>query len=150
MRNEAGITLITVVITIVLLTILAGIAVSTGIDIYGKAKVINFEANMKMIQKKVDIIIEEDVGYLILYPALTNEQKARLQTILNQDTNNYIETENAELSTLRYFSRADMETYFDIKDINDEIVINFANREVISLNGVEKDGVMHYVEYGLH
>lgn len=64
--------------------------------------------------------------------------------------NNFVETDSVDEPKLRYFSSSDIETFFDIKDVQDEIVINFANREVISLNGVEKNGVMHYVEYGLH
>ena len=64
--------------------------------------------------------------------------------------NNFVETDSVDEPELRYFSSSDIETFFDIKDVQDEIVINFANREVISLNGVEKNGVMHYVEYGLH
>ena len=51
---------------------------------------------------------------------------------------------------LRYFSSDNIEEVFDVPEVYDEIVINFANRDVISLNGVEKNGVMHYVEYTLH
>lgn len=150
MKNQKGITLITAIITVIMLIILAGVAVSTGINIYEDAKVTKFETNMKIIQKKVDIMVEEENQFLTLGSSLTNEQKEKLQMIINNDTKDYIETQNASIKTLRYFSSSDLENVFDIKDIKDDIVINFANREVISLNGVKKDGVMHYVEYGLH
>lgn len=150
MRNEKGLTLITVIITIILLTILAGVAVSTGIDTYEDSKVTKFETYMKMIQKKVDIIIEEETDHTTLGSALTSDQQSNLQEILNEDTSDYIATNSATSTELRYFSSTDIEEVFDIKNVQDDIVINFANREVISLNGVKKDRVMHYVEYGLH
>ena len=150
MKNNKGITLITVIITVVLLAIMAGLVITYGVDTFQNSKVVKFETNMKTLQKKVDLSLEEGTDYTTLGSALTSEQQAKLQTILDNDSNNYIETDDATKTTLRYFSSSDIEEDFDVKKIDDEIVVNFANREVISLNGVEKDDVMHYVEYGLH
>jgi len=153
MRNQRGVTLITLIITIIILLIIAGLAINTGIDTYKNSKVIKFETYMKMIQKKVDILIEEEKDYTTLgspLTALSSEQNDKLRnTIIN---NEFVETNKSELNggAVRYFSSSDIENVFEIKDVQDDIIINFANREVISLNGVEKDGVIHYVELGLH
>jgi len=150
MKNQKGITLLSVIITVILLAIIGGIAINSGVDTYESSKVAKFETYMKMLQKKVDLMIEEGVDYTTIGSTLTSAQQTKLQTILNNDTNNYIDTTDATLSTIRYFSSNDLKTHFDIENVEDEIVINFANREVISLNGIEKDDVMYYVEYGLH
>ena len=150
MKKDKGITLITVIITVVLLAIMVGLVITYGIDTFEKSKVVKFETNMKTLQKKVDLSLEEGIDYTTLGSGLSTNQKKTLQTILDNDSNNYIETDDASLTTLRYFSSTDIQEDFGIENIDDEIVVNFANREVISLNGVEKDEVMHYVEYGLH
>ena len=149
MKNEKGITLVMVIITVLMLAIIAGLAVNSGIDVYKNSKVTKFETYMKILQKKVDVIIEEKIDYTTLGSSLTSEQKTMLTTITE---NAFVETSADEIDSadLRYFSSSDIEEVFDIRDVQDDIVINFSNREVISLNGVEKDGVMHYVELGLH
>ena len=149
MKNKKGITLIAVVITVVVWMIVAGITNTTSTNTFENSQFIQFETYMKTLQKKVDIALEEGKSYNTLGSALTGVQKATLQNIIDNDSNNYIETNDTSEEKLRYFSTSDIENIFDISDVNDDIVINFSNREVISLNGVKKDGVMHYVEKGL-
>ena len=105
---------------------------------------------MIMIQKKVDIIMEE--GEEIPGLKMTTAEKSKLKQIIDEDskTNKAIETNNVEEPLLRYFTSQEIETELGIQDIQDEVVINFANREVISLNGIKKDGKMYYVEKSLH
>ena len=147
MRSNKGITLMMVIITVILLTIIAGLVIYNGIISYENSKVVKFQTYMKVLQKKVDLLVEEDNNYLSLGKALTSEQKTKLEDIMSKDNN--VKTDNSSEEKLRYFSSVDLQKFFDIQDVEDEIIINFANREVISLNGVEKDGEMHYVESGL-
>lgn len=147
MKKEQGITLIALIMTVMLLIIITGLVVTNSMDTYEESRVIKFETYMKIIQKKVDVLIEENSDYRSLGTALTDEQENRLLTIITD--NNSIRT-NGITEDIRYFSATDIKAIFEISDINDEIVINFGNREVISLNGIEKDGVMHYVESGLY
>jgi len=147
MKNERGITLVMLVMTIILMLIIVGLSVQTGMDTYNDSMIVKFETYMKMLQKNVDIIIEGGTEYINLGSALTTKQKETLQTIITD--NEYIETESVDEVGLRYFSAQDIEETFGIKDISDEIIINFVRREVISLNGVEKDGTIYYVEKGL-
>ena len=142
MEKNKGITLITLIMTVIILLIIAGLSINYGINTYKSSKVMKFETYMKILQKKVDIMIEEGIDYTTVGTALTNGQKDRLQEIMPT-----IDTSEPQL---RYFSSDNIEEVFDVPEVYDEIVINFANRDVISLNGVEKNGVMHYVEYTLH
>ena len=142
MEKNKGITLITLIMTVIILLIIAGLSINYGINTYKSSKVMKFETYMKILQKKVDIMIEEGIDYTTVGTALTNGQKDRLQAIMPT-----IDTSEPQL---RYFSSDNIEEVFDVPEVYDEIVINCANRDVISLNGVEKNGVMHYVEYTLH
>lgn len=150
MKKNRGITLITLIITVVLLTIIGGVSAYYGINTYEESKVIRFETNMKILQKKVDLVLEEGKNYMELGLSLTDEQRQTLSNIISQDVNNYIETTDVASSKLRYFSSSEIQKDFDIDNINENVVINFENREVISLNGVSKNGTTHYVEKGLY
>lgn len=150
MKNNKGITLIILLCTVIVLLIITGLVLYNGMETYKKSKVVKFEAYMKVIQKKVDLMIEENYDIATLGSELTQSQRNTLQEIIDNDTSNYIQTDDVNNSKIRYFSSSDINSTFDIPDVNDDIAVNFSNREVISLNGVEKDGVMHYVEYGLH
>ena len=144
MKNNNGITLIIVIMTVILLTILMGLIITSSIDTYYSSKFVSFETNIKLIQKKVDMALEERIDYETLGQALNDEQKAKLAEIIANDNNNMISTEDLTAETLRYFSSNDIKEDFELSDIRGEFVINFANREVISLEGAEKDNVMYY------
>ena len=144
MKNNKGITLIIVIMTVILLTILMGLIITSSIDTYYRSKFVNFETNIKLIQKKVDMALEERIDYETLGQALNDEQKAKLAEIIANDNNNMISTEDPLAETLRYFSSNDIKEDFELSDIRGEFVINFANREVISLDGAEKNDVMYY------
>ncbi len=149
MKDNRGITLISVMITILLLIMIAGIVITQGAGTFEKSKVVRFETNMKTIQKKVDIIMEEGTEYPGSSMPSSAKEKLK-QIIANDATTNYIKTTNIEEPLLRYFSSQDIEEILELEDIQDEIVVNFSNGEVISLNGIEKDGNMYYVENGLY
>ena len=144
MKNNNGITLIIVIMTVILLTILMGLIITSSIDTYYSSKFVSFETNIKLIQKKVDMALEERIDYETLGQPLNDEQKAKLAEIIANDNNNMISTEDPTAETLRYFSSNDIKEDFELSDIRGDFVINFANREVISLDGAEKDNVMYY------
>lgn len=149
MNKDNGITLMMVILTVIIMLILVGILVSGMENTYENSKVMKFTSYLKIIQKKIDLYVEDGTNIETLGENLDAGNKAKLQDILNKDSNNLIETRNVNNGKIRYFDSSDIYEYFDIADINDEIVVNFENREVISLNGVEKDGRMYYVEKGL-
>lgn len=59
MKNEKGITIITLVITIVIMLILAGVVTNSGMQSIDTAKKTAFISEMEMIQAKVNTIYEE-------------------------------------------------------------------------------------------
>jgi len=149
MRNNRGITLIVMIVTIMILGIIAGTIVMTTTSTYEGSSIIQFDAYMSTIQKKVDLVLEEGTDYMQMGKALSSETKEKLQEIIEADTKNLIETDNVNSNKLRYFDGNDIYNFFDLSEINDEIIINFENREIISLKGVEKGKTIYHVRKGL-
>ena len=134
-----------VIMTVLLLSILAGVIVSSVGNTYENSRAIQFSSYMQIIQKKVDLYVEEGTDYKTLGQTLSAETQTRLQSILDSDPQNKIETTDATSESIRYFNSQDIDNYFNVSDINDEVVVNFANREIISLNGIEQNGSIIYV-----
>lgn len=77
--NKKGITLISLVVTIVLLVILAGIALMGGKEILEKAKLEELKTNMLLIQAKAKEYVEEATFKMGLHPDENKKQEVRRQ-----------------------------------------------------------------------
>lgn len=148
-NSQKGITIIALVITVIMLLILASVATYTGIESYDKAEQIKFVSQMKLIQTKVDEKVQEDGFTLEGYGTiLTDEQK---QTINNAVANGEIlsPTEDDYSNYVRYFSKEQLSTQLSLDNIDEDIIINFKTREVISTVGFEYGGTIYYTQYKL-
>ena len=139
-ENQKGITLISLVITIVVLAIITGIAVSASTDSIKSAKRTAFITELEMIQEKVNTIYEkrklneEDVAY---YNSLGQdvskvEASKLLQILKGQSSMGYL-----------YFSKEDLKK-LDLDNISQDVIINFSTRDVISTTGIEINGNTYY------
>lgn len=144
--NQKGITIIALIITIIITMILATVTIQMGTGSVENSRLIGFVTYMQTIQAKVDFIVQSD-GYLNYGEELSNSNKNKLQTILNSSTENLLTT--TESTFLRYFDSNHIASDLEIQNIDDEIIIDFKTREVISLNGVKYDGQMYYTQYNL-
>ena len=59
MKNEKGVTMVSLVVTIILMVILASVTTYSGIESYKDMKKENYIAQLKVIQEKVNLIAEE-------------------------------------------------------------------------------------------
>ena len=156
MKEEKGITLIVLIITIIIILILASIAGFSAIRTMKNVKVTNFVSAMQEVQKKVDLIAESG-DYLSIGQSITESGK---QTEITNVINSAIENEelntgnntNTYISTyttyIRYFNKEAIKEVFEI-DLDDEIIVNFKTREVISLNGIKNGSIIYYTQYKL-
>lgn len=140
MKNQRGITLITLVITIILMCIIAGVATYSGLETIESAKVTTFTTELEMIQAKVNVIYEkrktsdaEKDYYNSLGQDISAVNEQTLLQVLGEDSK----------AGFRYFSKEDLKL-IDLDDIKQEVIINYDTREVISLTGIEIDGVKYY------
>lgn len=58
-KKDKGITLITLIITVILLAIIASAAVSLGVNITGSARFENVETNLLLIQSKCKVLADQ-------------------------------------------------------------------------------------------
>lgn len=163
MKDNKGITLMSLVVAIIVLFIVSSLTVRIGVDVYNTIKVQNFISNMKVIQTKVDNIAEEtnDVssyGFSKLSDiASTNLEDYQLfYKIINSPEENNIDTNNSwnpmldsEIGKYYYFSSKDLDEKLGIKNKNLTVVVNFETRNIISKNGVFQGEKKYYRQYDL-
>ena len=158
MKNENGITLISLVMTIVLIVILAAISTYTGIEAYNNMRVQAFVAKMIALQEKVDIFCDkysvseinsmgvkfencsDTVATQVLNDVITMGQAGNLKCWFSTD---------AGTSNYRYFTISDIETKFELKDFDVAIWLNPTTRNVIAVEGVTVDDIEYYRQYDL-
>lgn len=140
MKNEKGITLITLVITIIVMIIITGVVTYSGLESVDTAKKTTFISEMEMIQSKVNVIYEE---------RKTSSEKIEYYntigldiTLVSQDKRDIVLGETPE-DGFMYFTPNELKK-IDLDNINQEVIINYDTREVISLTGVSIDGIMYY------
>lgn len=140
MKYQKGITLITLVITIIIMFILTGVVTYSGIEAVNSAKKTAFISELEMIQAKVNVIYEE---------RKTNSEKVEYYNSIGQDISNVDSERLTEIlgetnkEGFLYFKPKDLEK-LDLDNISGEVLINYDTREVVSLTGIEIDGVMYY------
>ena len=146
MKNQKGITLIALIITIIVMLILASVTVYVGTENIDNSRMVNFVSYMQTIQKNVDFIAEYE-DYTKYGTELTDNNKSILQNILNSPNETFVTT--IDSTYLRYFDSSYIASDLEMENVDDEIVVDFNTREVISLNGIEYEGKMYYTQYYL-
>lgn len=140
-KDNKGITLIILVVTIVIMAILLSVVTYTGIDAYRTAKVTRFITEMQLIQAQVDEYVKD--GGTPAGSSLTLDQ----QEIIGYA---YAHEEISTNTNFKYFSADDLMSFFDTLDeIENNVMINFTTREVVSETGIEYDGILYYTQYKL-
>ena len=144
-KENKGITLVSLIITIILMLILTSVTTYSGINTYKRMQVTKFITQMQLIQVKVDELKDnksiEDL--LKMGEVVPNGKQAIITTAQNKG-----EVADAEIDSYRYFSSQDLEQELDLEDgINGEILVNFATREVVSTTGIEYENEKYYTQY---
>lgn len=149
-KSQKGITLIALVLTVIILLILASVATYTGIESYDKAEQIKFVSQMQLIQAKVDEKVQEE-GFdsTTIGTVLTDEQKQILMNSIQNDGISDPTVDEEFENYVRYFSRQELSKQLDLDNIDEDIIINFKTREVISTIGFEYGGTTYYTQYKL-
>ena len=148
MKKDSGITMITLVTTIVVLLILSSITVRLSVSTYETVKVQNFVSKLKVIQGKVDNIAQEyDNLDELQFTKLSslddnNEDKQLFKKILEGLYGN-----SDNIDDYYYFTPSDLQDKLDLQDLDMTVIINFKTREVITKNYVKEDGVEKYRQY---
>ena len=150
LKNNKGITLVSLVITIIVLMILASIATSNGLSAVKNAKYYNAISELKVMQAEVNEMYEdykngnEDVlnNGKSLTESAKNEQAVQAYNLVNENKLN--ETDIGIISDYRYYGADYINNDLDIDGISQDFIINIKTRSVILLNGIEINGETYH------
>jgi len=165
MRNQKGITLISLVITIILMVILAVITSVSSINSYNQMRYETFKAQFEEIQRATDEICTdyqlykndesitnmdaEDEGttseknyktyfqykYEEVPTALSEIWDEELLKTISDVEEKYGDDFHDHAGYTFYFDKSDMENYLGLKGINTPFIIDFSTRYVYSVIG---------------
>lgn len=155
MKNNKGISLISLAVIVFIMLLLASITIVSSRDAYSVIKTQNFVSKMKIIQAKVDEVCEKG-NYEPQYgDKISNaDNYTEFGDIINElkekdGINSWDSSSDEDLTNYYYFTPENLYDEFGIKDVNLTVIINFNTRNVISQKGVTIDGVTYYRQYDI-
>ena len=141
--KDKGITLVSLVVTIVILLILSTIAYEIGKGTMQSARLTAYAAEMQAMQQKVNELEQE-------YRNGDQTTKQRIENIgqsielVSEDANTaFSSAEVSDTSGYRYYS-SDTLKELELENFNQEFLVNVAKRDIISLKGVKYNGKTYY------
>lgn len=165
MKNQKGITLISLVMTIILVIILASVGTYTGFQAYENMRVEAFVAKMKTAQEAVNKFCEKytvqemnEMTDLLSgnSGSIPSDAVAVLNSVTKSHTGQTDSTKSWYSSSgddipgnYKYLSIEQLETKLGLKDFDTPIFFNPRTRNVIAVNGIKYDGEMYYRQYDL-
>lgn len=158
MKNESGVTLVSLVITIILIFILASITTYSGIEAYKDMKKENYVAKLKVIQEKVDLITSEYDNWSGKAEGKTIKDYLKacfgIETGVDGETSlvQLIEEKGFATANYYYLTADDVKNKLGISDFSDtdmSFAIDFGNRYIIEKKGIKLDGVEYHTQYDL-
>ena len=140
-KDEKGISLLSLIITVIIMSILVGVSTYYGIESYKQAQVKQFVVQMQLIQTRVDELVE-----LNEYQNLGSDASSYSVILSNANKSDGVSN---NINDYKYFSKENLKNQFDIDNIDDGVLINFSTREVVSIVGIEYEGKTYYTQYKL-
>ena len=142
-RNQKGITIVSLVITIIILLIIGGTTVYIGTSVIKQATLQTVNTNMMLIQAKTKTIAEQ---------AKFNNNKDNYKgTVLsdvsgNKKIDKLLETGIIEDTSKYYLLSQDDLVSMGLEkiDIEDGYIVNYETEEVIYVKGYENEGVTYH------
>lgn len=150
LKNNKGITMIALIVTVIALLILASITTYSGIGTVEKSRYYEALSEMKIMQSTVNEWYEYykhgensgwDEGEVL---AGTGVESQALTAYNSAKKNNLNSEDIGEISDYKYFSIECINEILDIDGIQYDFIININTRTVILIDGIENEGVTYY------
>lgn len=140
--NRKGITLVSLVITIVVLLILASIATYSGIEVIKSSRLTTFTTEMKIMQTQVNELYQryKDGDNTVL--GLGKD----LDSVSEQANKVFTEKESGitDQNEYQYFDQNTIKNVLKIEGVEGEFFVNIKNRSVVSYQGFQYEGKTYY------
>lgn len=160
LRNNKGITIIALVVTIIVLMILASVTTYTAVQTINDSKYYNAVSQLKLMQMNVNEkyeeyrYIEDDIEkerFKSYYGKGFSSSDNRLTTAISainasiEDNSNLISSKlNQDKEKYRFFSVKYITEQLDIEGITYDFAIDLDTRNVILLDGIERNSKTYY------
>lgn len=152
LKNNKGITIYSLVITVIVLVIIAGTATYTAMDVYQDAKKEAFIQELQMVQNAVNNEYSkiEAGNYECLewgeHIVVGGENEDEAKTVISKAKNVAKDEIDWSLEEYKftYFNKSMLQNIEELKDIKQEILINFLTHDVISFKGLRISGEEYY------
>ena len=143
MKNNKGITLLALTITIIVVIILASIGSDVGINMIKKATYYKAVNELKAMQAKVNELKDDNnIEFGEQIPsAISNKAN---EAYLHASENNKWGREIGAFSDFKYFNKSYINNELDMEGIDLDFIINFETRIIILVNGVEIEGTKYF------
>lgn len=137
-KENKGITLVALVITIIVLLILSGMTFSSGKKVIDSAKLEKFSAELQIMQTEVNSLYQqyEQGDETVLSLGKELEETEEVATAFNG-------AEETDTTGYRIYT-ADTLQGLGIEEIKQDFLVNVETRKVISIQGLECDGETYY------
>lgn len=142
-ENQKGITIITLVITVILLIIITSVTVYTGTSVIKQAQLQTISTNMMLIQVKIKTIAEQ---------AKFNKDTSNYKGILVSEVSGNSKIDKLvndkiidDVAKSYILSKEDLSSMgLEKIDIDDGYVVNYETSEIIYVKGFENEGNIYY------
>ncbi len=138
MKKQKGITLISLVVTIIILSILASIATYSGVSVIKSSKLTIFTTELKIMQAQVNEIYQDRDPSKVYGEEITGEIKARADSIFTASESGVTSQEG-----YRYWSRGTIKS-LGIEGVEQDFFVNLEKRSVVSYEGLSYEGNTYY------
>lgn len=141
-NNKRGVTLVTLVITIIVLLIIASISIYVGTDIIKKANLQNINTNMMLIQAKTKTIYEQE-----RFNHTTNYKGTKITEVTGNSAVDELMSKNVLEDADKFY----LLTQNDLNDMGLEKIsidkgyaVNYETEEIIYIKGFEANNSKYY------
>ena len=147
MRDEKGITMLILVITIILTLLIAVTATYSGIDTYKGMRVKTFSEQLKIVRERVEVVKDKartnsEISLNSLGRSLDELDSSLRDDIINSINNSGELSANS--ANYRYFETSDLKEDLGVEIEDFAVAIDFDRSVVIGVRGVEYEGHVVY------
>lgn len=150
LKNNKGITMIALVITIAILMLLAGATTYSGLSTVRDSRYYNAISEIKIMQAKVNEWYEDyKHGDTSIWDKGKNlsgsgKESQAIKAYNSTKKNNLNGIDIGSIAGYKYFDKDSIKNELDIDGISYDFIINIDTRTVILVDGIEKDGIIYY------
>ena len=148
-KNNKGITLIALVITVVVMAIISSVAIISGLDTADDLDIKKFNDELKIIQARVDILYEQIKLGEKEEKNFGGHSYEEMKGVMERTFNN-LNDKTITKEDYWYYTKQNLKKYLAIDDVNQSVLINWKTRDIISVEGIKIDGVRYYRYEGVY